>query len=217
MRLHFTLRGETPLLMHQDDVDASDRLQEWRRDPANKGVSVSGDDRSPAWTWQTYCYTDGKRLTIPSANLMVALRQAGAQLILKKQKTFKEISQSGMFCADEFLEFRCGPKLEQVAAADIAAISEMTFTQQADAVRKLGFRLFAKRAKIGTSKHIRVRPRFDQWAVSGDIETIAPELTLEVVRQLFNLAGRVGLCDWRPGCKTPGPFGMFSATVEQVK
>ena len=93
----------------------------------------------------------------------------------------------------------------------------MTFTQQADAVRKLGFRLFAKRAKIGTSKHIRVRPRFDQWAVSGDIETIAPELTLEVVRQLFNLAGRVGLCDWRPGCKTPGPFGMFSATVEQVK
>ena len=213
MRLAFELRGITALLMHQDDVEASDRLDAWRKDPKNKGVSKAGDDRSPAWTWQTYCYGDGKRLTVPSANLMVALRQAGSQMILKKQKTFKEISQSGMFIESEFLDFQCGSPLRSVDMEAIAGLAEKPFAAQADAVRKLGFRLFVKRAKIGTSKHIRVRPRFDQWRITGAIETHAAELTEDAVRQLFQLAGRVGLCDWRPGCKTPGPFGMFEATV----
>lgn len=215
MRLHFELRGVTALLMHQDDVEASDRLDAWRKDPKNKGVSKAGDDRSPGWTWQTYCYHDGKSLALPAANLMVALRQAGAQMILKKQKTFKEISQSGMFIEQEFVGFQCGAPLRSVPIADIAALAALSFTEQADAVRKHGFRLWLKRAKIGTSKHVRCRPRFDQWAVSGTITTVAQELTEDAVRQLFTLAGRVGLCDWRPGCKTPGPFGMFDATVEK--
>ena len=33
----------------------------------------------------------------------------------------------------------------------------------------LGFELFAKGAKIGQSKHIRVRPRFNAWSASGTI------------------------------------------------
>jgi len=99
--------------------------------------------------------------------------------------------------------------------SEVVALADLPFDKQSDSVRKLGFRLFLKRAKIGTSKHVRVRPRFDSWSVRGEIETLAPELTFEVVSQLFQLAGRVGLCDWRPGCKTPGPFGMFAATVSQ--
>ena len=103
----FELNGVMPLIMHQDDVEASDTLMEWRKDPANKNLSVAGDDRSPAWTWHTYVYSDGTNITIPAANLMVALRQAGTQLILKKQKTFKEISQSGLLIPSEYLDFRC--------------------------------------------------------------------------------------------------------------
>ena len=213
MRIEFELRGITALLMHQDDVEASDRLSAWRKDPKNKGVSTAGDDRSPAWTWQTYCYHDGKHLAIPSANLMVALRQAGGQMILKKQKTFKEISQSGMFVEQEFLSFKCGDPLRHVSTTAIASTAGKSFEEQSSAARDLGFRLFVKRAKVGTSKHVRVRPRFDAWSVSGSLTTVAPELTVEVVRQLFTLAGRVGIGDWRPGCKTPGPFGMFEAVV----
>lgn len=208
----FTLTGIMPLLMHADDIEAADMLMAWRKDPANKNVSVAGDDRSPPWTWQTYCYSDGEHIAYPSENIMVALRQAGAQLILKKQKTYKEISQSGLLITTEFCEFRNAGK--QIAVDSLKAIKDKPFADQAKAAEKLGFRLFCKRAKVGTSKHVRVRPRFESWTISGRIQILASEITPEVLVQLFNLAGRVGLSDWRPGCKTPGPFGMFSAVVK---
>jgi len=217
MKIRFELTGLTAVLLHNDDVEASDRLDAWRKDSKNRGVSKAGDDRSPGWTWQTYLYHDGSHISIPSQNLMVCLRSAGAQMILKKQKTFKEISQSGMGIFSEYLDFRCGPENERVAIGDIIALADMTFEQQADAVRQFGFRLFVKRAKIGTSKHIRVRPRFDQWTASGTVVTTKQELTFDAVSKLFELAGSVGLCDWRPGCKTPGPFGMFTSVLEQVE
>lgn len=213
-RYRFALHGMMPLLMHNDDVAASDSLSAWRKDPVNKNVSVAGDDRSPAWTWHTYCYHDGTHLAMPSANIAVCLRQAGTNLILKKQKTFKELTQSGMLIDTEYCEFLCGGK--QFAVDDLKQVEDRSFTEQCTAVRELGFRLFTKRARVGSSKHIRVRPRFDNWEVRGTLTVFVPELSLDVLTQIFNLAGRVGLCDWRPGCKTPGPFGMFSSTIERA-
>lgn len=213
MVVEFTLTGLTSLMMHNDDVEASDALTEWRKEPANKQISVAGDDRSPAWTWQTYLYHDGTSLCLPSQNLMVALRQAGAQMILKKQKTYKEVSQSGMYVAEEFCEF-AGLGGEQIPLAAIHALREKPFRVQSDGCRDLGFRLDVRRARVGQSKHVRVRPRFDSWTVTGEMLVVAPELTADVVAKLFELAGRIGLCDWRPGCKTPGPFGMFRSEVK---
>lgn len=213
MKIKFELTGKMPLLMHNDNIEESDVLMAWRRNPANKGISVPGDDRSPAWTWQTYLYHDGENVCLPSANLSVALRQAGAQIIMKKQKTFKEASQSGMMIGSEFLPFRYGEDSRTLDMASVLSWRELTFNEQLEKVKEAGFRLFAKRATIGSSKNIRVRPRFDLWSVSGSVEVFAPELTFPVLKQLFEIAGRVGLCDWRPGCKTPGPFGMFSSVV----
>lgn len=215
MKVSFELRGIMPLLMHNDDVEATDLLSAWRKDPANKNSSVAGDDRSPAWTWQTYCYHDGKHLAMPSANIAVCLRQAGTQMILKKQKTFKEMTQSGMLIDTEYCEFLVGGQRVPIAA--VSGMQEETFRVQSDAVRKLGFRLFTKRAAIGQKKHVRVRPRFDDWAVRGTVTVTAGELTFDVLEQIFGIAGRVGLCDWRPGCKTPGPFGMFTAELKKMK
>ncbi len=96
MFYEFQLDGLTPLLVHADDVEASDRLQEWRKAPENKSLSTPGDDRSPPWTWQTYLYTDGTHLTVPSDNVMVALREAGCEITLKRQTTFKALTQSGL-------------------------------------------------------------------------------------------------------------------------
>jgi hypothetical protein len=208
----FTLTGTMPLLIHSDDVEAADTLTEWRRDPQNRSSSVAGDDRSPPWTWQTYLYSDGESMTIPSQNLMVCLRHAGSQMILKKQKTFKEISQSGLLIRSEFLTLTVAGK--QVPMAKISELHGLPFKAQADAVRGLGFRLFLKRAVVGRAKHVRVRARLDEWSVSGEVEVLVPEITQERLETMFGLAGRVGLCDWRPGCKTPGPFGMFEAKLK---
>lgn len=209
----FELTGLMPLIMHQDDVEASDMMMAWRKDPNNKNQSVAGDDRSPPWTWQTYLYSDGENVVLPAANLMVCIRQAGAQLILKKQKTYKEISQSGLLIPTEYIDFFCAGKT--ISMDDIEAMLDDAFAVQADKAKNMGFRLFVKRARVGTSKHVRVRPRFDSWSASGTIQILSPDISFEVLEKLFDLAGRVGLCDWRPGCKTPGPYGMFEAKLKK--
>lgn len=212
MKVAFELVGQMPLLMHQDDIIAADRLSFWRKAPENKNISQNGDDRSPAWTWQTYCYQDGNHLVMPSENIMVSLRQAGAQMMLKRQKTYKEITQSGLLIDSEYCQFLVDGK--QLEWDRILDIKDKDFLSQCDAAREMGFRLWWKRARVGTSKHIRVRPRFDRWSVRGTIHVIAKEITYEALETIFSLAGRVGLGDWRPGCKTPGPFGMFQAKLK---
>ena len=214
-RVHFELTGQTPLLFHADDVEASDSLSEWRKAPENKNLSVAGDDRSPAWTWQTYMYSDGTNVAWPSQNIMVGLRSAGAQITLKKQKTYKEISQSGLVIESEFCDFLCDGK--QLGMEQITDLRDMTFKEQADAVQDLGFRLFVKRARVGQAKHVRVRARFDNWTIRGTISVVAPEITYEALTTLFEIAGRGGQGDWRPNCKTPGPFGMFQAELKKAK
>lgn len=210
----FTLTGFMPLLMHADNIEGSDELSAWRKQPSNKGLSVPGDDRSPAWTWQTYCYHDGDHVVMPSENVMVALRQAGAQMILKGNKTYKEATQSGLLISTEACEFRSAGK--QIKWSDILAMREKSFAEQSAACKKMGFELFVKRAKIGSSKHIRVRPKFGNWTVSGEINILKPEINAEILQQLFELAGKAGLCDWRPAGKTPGPYGQSDAVVTEI-
>lgn len=214
MKVRFDFRGVMPLLMHADNIDAADELDSWRKDPANKNLSVRGDDRSPAWTWQAYLYHDGTRLACPATNIMVALRAAGAQMILKGSKTYKELTQNGMLIPQELCDLTVTGK--PVPLAPILALRNETFRDQCQAVKDLGFTLFAKRAKIGQAKNIRVRPRFDSWEVSGVIEVTAREITYDVLQELFALACRQGLMDWRPGCKTPGPYGTFSAKLKKA-
>lgn len=213
MKVAFELKGEMPLLLHADDVMQSDELKAWRQAPENKNITVPGDDRSPPWTWQTYLYSDGEHIAMPQENLMVALRQAGTQMILKRQKTYKEISQSGLLITSEFCDFFANGK--QIPFAEVQAIRDWEFVKQCDWALDHDFRLFVKRARVNQSKHVRCRARFDRWSVKGTIQILAPEITFEVLCKLFELAGRVGLCDWRPGCKTPGPFGMFSSELKK--
>ncbi len=210
--VEFELKGIMPLLMHQDDVEQADTLIAWRKDPANKSISTPGDDRSPAWSWMTYAYNDGKNLVMPSHNIMVCLRSAGTQMIMKRMKTFKEASQNGLLITTEFCEFRNNG--QQIKISDINKMRKKPFAEQSAMAKDMGFVLDVRRAKVGTSKHVRVRPRFDDWTVKGSIMILANEITPEVLEQMFSLAGRGGLCDWRPSCKTPGPYGMFEATLK---
>lgn len=210
MNVNFRLTGISPLLMHWDNVDGSDRLKAWRKTSDGK-ASPGGDDRYPAWTWQEYVYHDGVNVVVPAQNLMTCLRRAAADMILKGKKTYKELSQSGLIPESEFLAFEGGAGT--IRYADIIAMRENTYDQQKEEVGPLGFHLFAIRASVGMSKHIRVRPRFERWSVSGSLLVISSQLTREVITEMFNKAGNVGLGDWRPGCRTPGPFGRFESKV----
>jgi hypothetical protein len=130
---------------------------------------------------------------------------------LKGKTTFKEMTQSGMITTTEFCVFKNGGK--QIPMSAIQAMESLTFEEQAEQAKKLGFQLWGKRARIGQAKHIRIRPRFDSWTVEGEISVIEDAITDKILKQMFDIAGNVGLGDWRPGCKTPGPYGRFTAKV----
>jgi len=211
----FTLTGITPLLMHSDDIEATTMVSAWRKSPANKSIGVPGDDRSPPWTWQTYCYRDESgNITLPSANVMACLKQAGAKMILKRQTTFKAATQSGLLITDENLPFTNGGKTINVA--EFVENRDESYVQQVARAEAAGFELYMKRVPVNTTKHIRCRPKFKSWSVTGTIKMMAPEITLETLTMLFELAGAVGLCDWRPSSRSPGIHGMFEASVKKA-
>jgi hypothetical protein len=92
-----TLTGTTDLLMHQDNLNMSEHLKKWQKDPQNKKISVAGDDRSPAMRWIGNLYVDAGLVCIPSDNLMTMLREGGAKCPTgKRGATFKRQTQSGL-------------------------------------------------------------------------------------------------------------------------
>lgn len=208
-----TLTGTTPLLMHADDVEWADTMDAWKNDPKNKKGSKAGDDRSPAFRWIGHAYMDDDFVGIPADNLMRCLMEGGAMVPVpggKNGKTFKSQTQSGMMVGEMYW-----PLAAHIRTADVQALrTETDFAAHKERAAQLGFQLFVKRAKVGASKHIRVRPRFNSWSVSGSVIVSDDQITESVLRDIFVFAGRYkGLGDWRPGGRTPGTFGMFTAEI----
>lgn len=211
------LNGMRDLLMHKDNVQHGERVKRWTKDPANKDISVAGDDRSPAWTWIGYLYEDSGKIVLDSDNLMTMLREGGAQVATGKgKKTFKAQSQSGIIVNE--IGWPLIVDGREINYEPIKSLlNENDFEKHQQLAEELGITLFIKRAKIGTSKHIRVRPRFSNWQAAGTITVTDAMLTKSVLRDILTFAGaRCGLCDWRPSSKTPGQFGTFTAEIEEI-
>lgn len=212
-----TLTGNTPLLMHWDNIEWSDQLDAWKADPGNKKNSKAGDDRSPAWRWIGSMYHDGEVVGMPGDNLMRCLMEGGAMVPVpggKSGKTFKAQSQSGMMVNEPYWPLEVdGTRISMSSITPLLKVDD--FAEHKRTAHDLGFRLHVKRAKIGASKHIRVRPAFDTWSISGTLSVWDDQITERVLADILRYAGQYkGLGDWRPGGKTPGSFGMFSASVE---
>jgi hypothetical protein len=207
--------GTTPLLMHADNIEWADRMENWKNDPKNKKASKAGDDRTPSWRWIGCLNHDGQVITIPSEYIMRCIMEGASQVPTGKgQKTFRSQSQSGLLCRQFHWPLIVSGKV--IAIDDIKALidDEIPFVEQTKIVADMGFSLFVKRAKIRETKHIRVRPRFDNWSVVGEITIIDSQITTDILQTILDICGQYkGLGDWRPGAKTPGPFGMFKATV----
>lgn len=216
----FVVNGTSKLLMHADDIERADMLSKFRKDPKNKGISKAGDDRSPAWTWQTYLYVDVEtgRVVIPGRCMMACLTKAGTHLSGAKRGSLKKSVAAGVLINEEFLTFTVNGKPIDAKKILDPATRELDYDGQKALASKLGFELHAIRAKIGQSKHIRVRPSFSGWSISGTIETLLPEINSEVLDELFSVAGkRIGIGDWRPDSPgSPGPHGRFSAMVQEI-
>ena len=214
-----TITGKTPLLMHADNIEWADRMDRWKNDPKNKAVSKAGDDRSPAFRWLGTLYHDGKALAVPSDNLMRCLMEGGAMVPVpggRSGKTFKAQTQSGCMCGEPFWSLLIRGKAVPLAPL-MALEKEPDFDKHQGAAGAAGFMLFLKRAKINAAKHIRVRPRFDEWSASGTLNVWDEQLKEDVVREILSYAGQYkGLGDWRPGGKTPGPYGMFEAEIKKL-
>ena len=218
-RYQIILEGETPLLMHRDNIQFGERVRAWQQE--NRSLSVAGDDRTPAWSWIGSLYDDGEYVGLNADNMMTMLREGGAKVPTgAKNETYKRQTQSGIV-----LEEICPPLLVNGKRLEMAPISalldEDDFATHVEAVREMGFDLLVKRAKVGTSKHIRVRPMFGKWAVITSLMVVDPKesgITREVLQKILNKAGSLcGLGDWRPSSRTPGQFGRFSATVEPLE
>ena len=212
------ITGKTSLLMHQDHIEWADRMDEWKNDPENKKSSKAGDDRTPSWRWLGCVYHDGKLAGIPQANIMRSLMEGGAMVPVpggRSGKTFKSQTQSGMMSVNTFWPLMTNAG-KTVAWSDLERMKDIeSFADHKTAVAELGFGLMVKRAKIGTSKHIRVRPVFDAgWTISGTLAVWDEQITEDVLRNILEYAGQYkGIGDWRPGGKTPGPYGMYSAEI----
>lgn len=219
-QFRFTLTGISPLLMHWDNIEWADEVQEMRTQikQKNKAEFAAGDDRCPPDTWKGCLYNDGKIVAVPTDNLRTCLMKAGAKITYKNKETYKKVVPSTILFLDLYAEFRYSGKPLEIGAVNAI---KGAFPQHLAAVRKLGFDLLVKRAKIGQSKHVRVRPMFRDWTVSGeglvaDDSLISCTGTDSRLAEIWRIAGmRIGLCDWRPDApQSPGPYGRFTVAIE---
>jgi hypothetical protein len=223
-RYEITLEGVSSLIMHKDNPSWSERVKAWSKDPSNRGESAPGDDRTPGWSWLGSLYHDGKVIALDSDNIMTMLREAGASVIVSGKKTFKSQSQSGItpMSASWTLEIPRGPVDNPVwKTIDVEEIlslkSESDFAMHQLAAEEAGFELFIKRARVTSSKHIRVRPIFHQWRVKGDVLVTDKMITQSILMEILTIGGlQKGLCDWRPSSRTPGSFGRFTPSIKRL-
>lgn len=219
MKFTMTITGRTPLLMHKDNLDWQDRMKEWISDPDNKKKSVPGDDRTPGFTWIGSMYEADGKVVLENDMLFKCLVNAGAKVIKKGNTSYKGSVASGVFLDELTFPLLIAKKEVQVGNLIKRLAEEMDYKKHCEEVAKLGFSLFAKRAAVNGSKHVRVRPRFEEWAcvVSGEVDE--DELPKTMFEKIVGIAGtRIGVGDWRPSAKqSPGPYGMFSTEVKYGK
>lgn len=213
---NFTIAGVTPILLHHNNIEERDAITAVRK--KMKG-GVAGDDRSPPESWKGYLYysEDTGNVCMPAENLLACLLAGGTKVKVGGKETLKVHSQRIGFGQLDY-DLLIGGK--PIAKSAIDKISG-EFGEHAVAARKLGFRLHVKPCTVGTAKHVRVRPLFGNWSLSGSFEIEDEDATvlgLTALRDLFTACGRlVGLGDWRPGApKRPGQYGRFTATVERA-
>ena len=134
----------------------------------------------------------------------------------KHGKTFKSQTQSGLMIDQPHWALRVnGQTIPMDRIRSLHETNEMDFQIHQRTAQELGFSLLVKRAAIGRAKHVRVRPIFRDWSAQGTVTVLDDQITEKSLRDIFERSGMYkGLGDWRPGGKTPGPYGRFKAVIK---
>jgi len=73
-----------------------------------------------------------------------------------------------------------------------------------------------RRVKVGNTRWVRVRPLFTSWSATGRLMVTDDQLTLPILQTILREAGvYVGLLEWRPSSRRPGPFGTFTVDITE--
>lgn len=215
-----TFTGETPLLMHPHNPDWMESMKRWEKDGANKAASVKGDDRSPAFRWVGLLYNEQGFVVVPSDMLMTVLREGGKRCPTGKgMQTFKSQTQSGIMVDQSAWRVVVdGKEIPYGPFFEMAERKESNFAKHQALAEEHGFTLFIKGVNVQGKKHIRVRPRFDRWSLSGSLTVFDEQITMEVLSDVLKFAGAyAGIGDWRPSSpKAPGSFGKFSVALKEL-
>lgn len=207
----FEIKGVTPLLMNSSNKRDKFRVKITKR---------TRDDRDTPDSWKRLLYADDTSVVMPSRVLMASLINAGRHLEYSgsnvKYISYAEPVRSSVTPKSNFFDFYIVNDKSDVDTRvkidlhDIMRI-EGPFEQQAKEVEKLGFNLYVKNVRVKGKSILRVRPKFDSWLVSGQLDVDDKVISENLLTKLFTISGQhVGLGDWRPSSpKKPGPFGKF--------
>jgi hypothetical protein len=95
-----TLTGQTPLLLHADNIEWADKMDAWKNDANNKAKSKAGDDRTPPWRWLgclTCTEPNTGVIALPSEYIMSCLLSGGAEVPTYRWKIFMLLGNSRLF------------------------------------------------------------------------------------------------------------------------
>lgn len=211
----YTLIGRTPLLMHANNYEFDDIVSAYQKDPRNKNKTKAGDDRTPGWRWLGYIYHDGERVAMPVDNIYSSLKTGAAQHKIKGNTTYKSLAQTAFEFEEMYATLTYGKEQRSLSLEDLAPLQdEEDFTEHLQVAKKCNFTLHRKRARVGKNMHLRVRPLFEHWRLTGTLHLHVRDIPLEIAESILEHSGRRGgIADWRPSTASPGRFGIYTCEL----
>lgn len=199
-----TLTGKAPILLHNGHLVDPRNVFTREIDSAQKAYKKTKSDAAfdalAAIEWLGCLYT-----TEP-----IVFRREGNKVL---------VENDSLICIDGEMLTRClvqSAGRREVAAFKAGVFCDGMFQLKVDGKGATTRRCFldpryqyTRPAKIGTSKIMRTRPRFDAWSVDVEVSFLPELVTRRDVEDALQRAGSIkGIGDWRPR------FGRFTAVVK---
>lgn len=179
--LTFKIQGESPLLMHNGQTadPLNDFSKQMKRISGKRSKTEEDYLELARVEWFAGLYLKDKMPCIPGFVIEAALTEAA-----RKSRRGK-LALAGIIIPDDSPLIYDGSK----------DLSELWEDKR--------FRLTAG-VRIKQNRIMRTRPRFDEWSAEVKVMFDPAVLNESDVKEIMQVAGNVGVCDWRP------KFGRFS-------
>lgn len=177
----FRITGISPLLMNRFTDEAAKSVTE-----RVSSTMVAKQKLTPQEECEKALYMEeGGEVIMPAENLMSCIIEAGKHFKAGKSKL---------------------TTLKTTMLTGCVFFNDMHFKLEYNEPWCVDSRSVVNPATGG--RLIKHRPKFYDWSFAGTVEIDTQDISLDLVREVFDTAGRkIGLCDYRPQRK--GPFGRF--------